>query len=51
VMALMGRRSTSLANVLRDARLSDLEAELEQLAMDARRTRTRPRTLRCSTIN
>src|SRR6195256_1972575 len=34
----LGRRSTSLAHVLRDARLSDLEAELEQLAMDARRT-------------
>src|SRR5258708_11243918 len=34
----LGRRSTSLDHVLRDARLSDLEAELEQLAMDARRT-------------
>src|SRR5260370_39658985 len=34
----VGRRSTSLDHVLRDARLSDLEAELEQLAMDARRT-------------
>src|SRR3982074_1498520 len=34
----LGRRSTSLAHVLRDAGLSDLEAELEQLAMDARRT-------------
>ena len=31
------RRSTSLDHVLRDARLSDLETELEQLAMDARR--------------
>src|SRR5437667_9454611 len=34
----LGRRSTSLDHVLRDARLSDLEAELEQLAMDARRS-------------
>src|SRR5437667_6920854 len=34
----LGRRSTSLDHVLRDARLSDLKAELEQLAMDARRT-------------
>src|SRR5947199_8853979 len=34
----LGRRSTSLDHVLRDARLSDLEAELEQLAMNARRT-------------
>src|SRR6478735_2773873 len=34
----LGRRSTSLDHVLRDARLSDLEAELEQLAVDARRT-------------
>src|SRR3981081_1304898 len=50
VMALMGRRSTSLANVLRYARLSDLERELWQLAMDARRTRTRPRTIRSRTI-
>ena len=33
----LGRRSTSLDHVLRDAGLSDLEAELEQLAMDARR--------------
>src|SRR5690242_8200051 len=33
----LGRRSTSLDHVLRDARLSDLETELEQLAMDARR--------------
>jgi hypothetical protein len=33
-----GRRSTSLDHVLRDAGLSDLEAELEQLAMDARRS-------------
>src|SRR5213592_2972009 len=32
----LGRRSASLDHVLRDARLSDLEAELEQLAMDAR---------------
>jgi hypothetical protein len=31
-------RPTSLDHVLRNARLSDLEAELEQLAMDARRT-------------
>jgi hypothetical protein len=29
----LGRRSTSLDHVLRDARLSDLETELEQLAM------------------
>src|SRR5258707_704392 len=34
----LGRRSTSLHHVLRHARLSDLEAELEQLAMNARRT-------------
>ena len=34
----LGRRSTSLDHVLRDAGLSDLEADLEQLAMDARRT-------------
>jgi hypothetical protein len=34
----LGWRSTSLDHVLRDARLSDLEAELEQLAMNARRT-------------
>src|SRR5947209_12481869 len=34
----LGRRSTSLDHVLRDARLSDLEAELEQLTMDARRS-------------
>src|SRR5216684_3731422 len=33
----LGRRSTSLDHVLGDARLSDLETELEQLAMDARR--------------
>ena len=33
----LGRGSTSLDHVLRDARLSDLEAELEQLTMDARR--------------
>src|SRR5436189_2982333 len=32
----LGRRSTSLDHVLRDARLSDFEAKLEQLAMDAR---------------
>ena len=31
-------RSTSLDHVLGDAGLSDLKAELEQLAMDARRT-------------
>jgi len=34
----LGRRPTSPDHVLRDARLSDLEAELEQLAVDARRT-------------
>src|SRR5260221_10037026 len=34
----LGRRSTSLDHVLRDAGLRDLEAELEQLAMNARRT-------------
>src|SRR5260221_10739545 len=34
----LGRRSTSLDHILRDAGLSDLEAELEQLAMDARRS-------------
>jgi pimeloyl-ACP methyl ester carboxylesterase len=34
----LGRRSTSLDHVLRHAGLSDLEAELEQLAMNARRT-------------
>src|SRR5438132_13308414 len=34
----LGRRSTSLEHVLRDAGLNDLEAELEQLAMDARRS-------------
>ena len=33
----LGRRSTSLDHLLGDARLSDLETELEQLAMDARR--------------
>src|SRR6476620_1732094 len=49
----LGRRSTSLDHVLRDARLSDLKAELEQLAMDARRTPQRifgahpPRTHGC----
>src|SRR6266576_6222392 len=32
----LGRRSISLDHVLRHARLSDLEAELEQLAMNAR---------------
>src|SRR6266851_9235350 len=34
----LGRWSTSLDHVLRDAGLSDLEAKLEQLAMDARRS-------------
>src|SRR6266702_2014433 len=34
----LGRRSTSLDHVLRNAGLSDLKAELEQLAMDTRRT-------------
>src|SRR4249919_934359 len=34
----LGRRSTTLDHVLRDAGLSDLEAELEQLAVDARRS-------------
>src|SRR5262249_15047710 len=34
----LGRWSTSLDHVLRDAGLSDLKAELEQLAMDARCT-------------
>src|SRR5262245_60756794 len=34
----LGRRSTSLHHVLCDAGLSDLEAELEQLAMNARRS-------------
>src|SRR4029450_1738484 len=34
----LGRRATSLDHVLRDAGLSDLKAELEQLAMDARRS-------------
>src|SRR5947208_5633614 len=34
----LGWRSTLLDHVLRDARLSDLEAELEQLAMNARRS-------------
>src|SRR5207247_11289056 len=38
---VLGRRSTSLDHVLRDARLSDLKAELEQLAMDARRSSQR----------
>ena len=34
----LGRRSTSLDHILRDAGLTDLEAELEQLAMNARRS-------------
>src|SRR6266576_2187036 len=34
----LGRRAASLDHVLRDARLSDLETELEQLAMDTRRS-------------
>jgi hypothetical protein len=34
----LGRRSTSLDHVLRDAGLTDLEAELEKLAMNARRS-------------
>jgi hypothetical protein len=34
----LGRRSASLAHILRDAGLSDLKAELDQLAMDARRS-------------
>ena len=34
----LGWRSTAPEHVLRDTRLSDLEAELEQLAMDARRS-------------
>jgi hypothetical protein len=38
----LGRRSTSLDHVLRDAGLGDLEAELEQLAMDARRWTASP---------
>src|SRR6187200_3205376 len=33
-----GGRSASLDHILRDAGLSDLKAELEQLAMDARRS-------------
>jgi hypothetical protein len=33
-----GGRSASLDHILRDAGLSDLKAELEQLAMDARGT-------------
>src|SRR4029453_3890119 len=32
----LGRRSTSLHHILRNAGLTDLEAELEQLAMNAR---------------
>src|SRR5258708_5076316 len=32
----LGRRSTSPDHILRDAGLSDVEAKLEQLAMDAR---------------
>src|SRR5262245_43847180 len=35
------RRSTSLHHLLRDAGLTDVEAEFEQLAMNARRTPTR----------
>src|SRR5258705_7434637 len=34
----LGRRATSLDHILRDAGLTDLEAELEQLAMNARRS-------------
>src|SRR5205823_7221386 len=34
----LGRRAASLGHILRDTRLSDLKAELEQLAMDARGT-------------
>src|SRR5204862_5029282 len=34
----LGRGAASLDHVLRDARLSDLETELEQLTMDARRS-------------
>src|SRR5262249_52467014 len=34
----LGRRSTSLHHIFRDAGLSDLEAELEKLAMNARCT-------------
>src|SRR5258707_9286346 len=34
----LGRRSASLDHILRDTGLSDLKAELEQLAMDARRS-------------
>src|SRR6266511_404236 len=34
----LGRRAASLDHVLRDARLSDLKAELEQLTMDAWRS-------------
>jgi hypothetical protein len=34
----LGRRATLLDHVLRDAGLSDLEAELEQFAMDAGRS-------------
>jgi hypothetical protein len=34
----LGGRPASLDHVLRDAGLSDLEAELEQLAMDAKRS-------------
>ena len=36
----LGRRSASLAHILRDAGLSDLKAELDQLAMDGRRSHT-----------
>src|SRR5712671_1323561 len=34
----LGGRSASLDHILRDAGLSDLKAEFEQLAMDARRS-------------
>src|SRR4030088_327351 len=34
----LGQRSASLDHILRDAGLRDLKAELEQLAMDARRS-------------
>ena len=37
----LGRRSTSLDHILRDAGLSDFKAELEQLAVDARGTTQR----------
>jgi hypothetical protein len=35
-MPSLGRRTASLDHILRDAGLSDLKAELEQLAVDAR---------------